>query len=177
MRRHVHLASIGQQKAIGFAVLVDEKLVHGPADFGEVIGIDPMHVEAPCVRLSGSPADVFARRVPTGMPLFLLCFEESRDERSVVFHDTRRRECGRMGNAGLTSTRRANAALWLGNDAVRYGARMKKRDRLRPIRLRAAPTDGSIRTLSFAQPVFFSLGVQELTVDSKSARGFRAIAL
>jgi hypothetical protein len=122
MRRHVHLASIGQQKAIGFAVLVDEKLVHGPANFREVIGIDPMHVEAPCVRLSGSPADVFARRVPTGMPLFLLCFEESRDERSVVFHDTRRRECGRMGNAGLTSTRRANAALWLGNDAVRYGA-------------------------------------------------------
>src|SRR6267142_3809384 len=122
MRRHVHLASIGQQKAIGFAVLVDEKLVHGPGDFREVIGIDPMHVKAPCVRLSGSPADVFARRVPTGMPLFLLCFEESRDERSVVFHDTRRRECGRMGNAGLTSTRRANAALWLGNDAVRYGA-------------------------------------------------------
>jgi len=56
MRRHVHLASIAQQKAIGFAVLVDEKLVHGPADSGKVIGIDPMHVEAPCVRLSGSPA-------------------------------------------------------------------------------------------------------------------------
>jgi hypothetical protein len=68
----MHLSSVGQQKAIGFAVLVDEKLVYGAGDFGQMIGIDPVHFKAPCIRLSSSPADIFARRVPTTKILIYL---------------------------------------------------------------------------------------------------------
>jgi len=52
MRRHMHLLAVRQQKSVGLAVLVDEKLVYNARDFGQMIGIDPMHCKAPCVRLS-----------------------------------------------------------------------------------------------------------------------------
>ena len=47
VRRHVNLAAVGQQKSIGFTMLVDQELVHGAGDFGQVVGVDPMHHKAP----------------------------------------------------------------------------------------------------------------------------------
>src|SRR5438477_12266242 len=58
MRRHMHLLAVGQQKPVGRAMLIDEKLVYGAGDFGQMVGIDPMHCEAPCVRLSECPDDL-----------------------------------------------------------------------------------------------------------------------
>ena len=43
MRRHMYFLAVGQQKPVGLAMLVDEKLVHDAGDFGQVVGVDPMH--------------------------------------------------------------------------------------------------------------------------------------
>src|SRR5882672_1930889 len=87
MRRHMDLAAIGQQKAIGLAMLVDQKLVHGAGDFRKIVGIDPMHCKAPCVRRTVGSDDVIARRVPKLEALILKNFLTSGGSSGVVFPD------------------------------------------------------------------------------------------
>src|SRR5216683_2450461 len=89
-----------------------------------------MHCKAPCVRLSGSPAQVIARCMP--MPAALIC-------------------------GAFSLSERARASCFQTPCVVKPDAR-------------------SIGAVSFAQAVFFGLGMQKLAMNSKPARRFGPVA-
>ena len=50
VRLEMHFRTVDQEHSVGVAVRVEQEAIESPGDFGQVVGIEPMHFAAPLQR-------------------------------------------------------------------------------------------------------------------------------
>jgi hypothetical protein len=158
VRRNMNFPSIGEKKAVSFPVFVDEELIHGSGDFGQMVGVNPVHGVSLRVTVRSVPSLHRKGRASLRRPDFKGFFA-SGCRAVVVFHD------------GVPSQNRTDAR------AGRPLAGMGGRRGLSPAMARGSGASLLVvRSLSLPKAVFFGLGVQELTVNPEPPCGFGTVA-